>query len=197
MRKSKKVRTIIKAKFPRLIRLFNKFHLREDRRILERIIFPYLTSREEFYKVLFVGCDWYTKVYETYFKKKEYWTIEIDPNKSIYGSKKHITDSLLNIDLYFADNYFDLIICNGVFVIGGIDDRKDAEIAFTKCFRCLCSSGVFVLGWNDIPELRPFPVQECYSLSKFKPYIFPPLSTSHYLTNTPLKHTYDFYIKPD
>lgn len=196
MSKSKRVKAIIKAKFPLIVRLFNKFHLREDRIILEKIIIPYFISYSEFHKVLFVGCDWYTKAYERFFKKKEYWTIDIDLDKSVYGSKKHIIDSLNNIDRYLPDNYFDLIICNGVFEISGIDDREDAEISFTKCFQCLRSGGIFVLGWNDAPRWRPFPVQECQSLRRFKPYIFPPFSTSHYLVNTSYKHTYNFYLKP-
>src|SRR5882724_8239237 len=47
----------------------------DDRRVLEKVILPYFASQSEFLRILFVGCDWYTKPYGKYFKEKEYWTI--------------------------------------------------------------------------------------------------------------------------
>ncbi len=40
-----------------------KFLLTDDRRVLETIIFPYFCQRNEFYKILFVGCEWFTVGY--------------------------------------------------------------------------------------------------------------------------------------
>ncbi len=42
-----------------------------DRYVLEKIIIPYFVEKEEFTKVLFVGCGSYTKHYEKWFKDKE------------------------------------------------------------------------------------------------------------------------------
>jgi hypothetical protein len=44
----------------------------EDRRVLENIIFPYLVSREDFRRVLFVGCDWYTASYVKVFSSRNF-----------------------------------------------------------------------------------------------------------------------------
>ncbi len=167
-----------------------------DRYILEQKIIPFFVNREDFAKVLFVGCGSYTKHYEKLFKQKEYWTIDINPMKKIYGAKKHIVDSMSNLKLHLKEDYLDLIICNGVFG-WGLNDREEVEKAFTGCFDCLRPGGVLIIGWDDVPEKKPFPLESCLSLSKFQPYFFPPLSTSEYknLTDESEKHRYNFYVK--
>ncbi len=114
-----------------------------DRHVLEEIIIPYFIHRKEFYKILFVGCDWFTKPYNGYFKNKEYWTIEIDESRKKYGSPRHIVDSFLNLSNYFDNNYFDVIVYNGVFG-WGINNREDTETSFQQCFQCLRSGGILV-----------------------------------------------------
>ncbi|MGF1958438.1 MAG: class I SAM-dependent methyltransferase [Aulosira sp. DedVER01a] len=168
-----------------------------DRIVMEDIILPYFASRSEFKKILFVGCDWYTKHYQTYFKGKEYWTIEIDKEQSKYGAKNHINDGIQNLGKYVENNYFDLIIFNGVFG-WGVNTKEDTETSFQQCFQYLREEGILVFGWNDIPDAKPFPVlEECGNLQKFDSYFFPPLSTAQYLTpETAMRHTFNFYIKP-
>ncbi|WP_017651398.1 hypothetical protein [Fortiea contorta] len=167
-----------------------------DRLILENTIIPYFISENKLSRVLFVGCGWYTKSYSSLFKNQEYWTIEIDPNKKIYGSKNHIIDGLQNLGKYIENDFFDLIIYNGVFG-WGINSREDTEESFKQCFNCLRQGGILVFGWNDVPEHKPFPVlQECQALKKFAPYFFPPLQTTEYLTPATMSHTFNFYIKP-
>ncbi|SRR5579883_1646447 len=168
-----------------------------DRIVLEDTIFPYLVSCSNLQKVLFVGCDWYTQPYKKIFNNKEYWTIEINERNKKYGSKNHIVDRLQNLSNYVKSDYFDLIIYNGVFGFG-TNTREDTEESFKQCFQALRKGGVLVFGWCDIPPYKPFPViEECENLKKFEPYIFPPLSTSQYLTpNTEWRHTYNFYTKP-
>src|SRR5882762_2282845 len=51
----------------------------DDRRVLEQIILPYFAERSEFSRVLFVGCDWYTRGYARIFRAKTYITLEIEP----------------------------------------------------------------------------------------------------------------------
>lgn len=168
----------------------------EDRRILEERIFPYFVAHREYSKILFVGCAWYTRGYAAIFKNKEYQTLEIDPREGKYGARHHITDSLENLSLYFEEGELDLIVCNGVFG-WGLNEKSSIEKAFPGCFRCLRPGGVFVLGWNDIPERRPFLLEECQGLKLFQPFVFAPLSTAQYLTATSNRHTYNFFVKAE
>lgn len=173
-----------------------------DRYVLEKIIIPYFVEKEEFTKVLFVGCGSYTKHYEKWFKdKQEYWTIDINPLKKIYGAKNHIVDSSSNLNSYFQDNYLDLIICNGVFG-HGLNDKEDVEKAYGGCYQSLRDGGVLIIGWDDLPESKPFDLETCESINRFKSYVFPPKSTSQIstaqmlnLTDPEEKHIYNFYIK--
>jgi SAM-dependent methyltransferase len=167
----------------------------DDRRVLETLIFPYFLQRKEFSKILFVGSAWCTRGYNKIFENKDYWTLDIDPSQSKYGAKKHITDSIENIHLHFNENELDVIICNGVFG-WGLNAEAPVERAFQGCFDCLREGGVFVLGWNDMPKRRPFPLEESQSLKLFNHYVFPPLSTSQFLTANPNRHMYNFYDKP-
>ncbi|BAZ26788.1 hypothetical protein NIES4073_76980 [Kalymmatonema gypsitolerans NIES-4073] len=167
-----------------------------DRRVLEDIIIPYFVKRDEFHKILFVGCDWYTKPYKKYFKNKDYLTIEIEQNKSKYGANNHISDSIEKLSNHVKRDYFDLIFFTGVFG-HGLNSREATEEAINQCFQCLREGGVLVFGWNDTPELAPFPViQECQNLKKFDSYFFAPLSSSQYLVADELRHTFIFYMKP-
>ena len=168
-----------------------------DRCVLEDTIIPDIVNCSEFNKILFVGSDWYTKPYNRYFKNKEYWTIEINPNRKKFGSKRHVVDSLLNLSRHFASSYFDLIVYNGVFG-HGINSREATEISFQQCFQCLRPGGMLVFGWNDVDRHKPFPViEECQSLRQFEPVVFSPLATSQYLVaETSDRHVFNFYQKP-
>jgi SAM-dependent methyltransferase len=168
-----------------------------DRYVLEDTIILYFVERQEFHKILFVGCEWYTKPYNRYFRAKEYWTIEIEPKKKKFGSKRHVVGSFLNLSDRFPADYFDLIIYTGVFG-HGVNSQEDTEISFQQCFHCLRAGGTLVFGWDDQPEWKPFPVtEECQSLKQFEPQVFQPLSTTQYLVpNSPHRHTFNFYVKP-
>jgi SAM-dependent methyltransferase len=166
----------------------------DDRRVLDGIILPYFAGMPEFARVLFVGCDWYTRRYNRVFAAKEYWTIDKEPSRSKYGGPRHLTDVLQNIERHFPPGHFDLVLCNGV--LGwGLDSKDDAEQAFAAAWRVLREGGVFVLGWNDIPKRRPLAPEESASLRGFKPYLLPPFRASRYLTRGGNRHTFDFYCK--
>jgi hypothetical protein len=167
----------------------------EDRRVLEQIIFPYFLQRNDYKDILFVGCHWYTKGYNTRFEeKKNYWTIEPHPSRQRYGAKQHISDTLQNLSNHFGRCALDLILCNGV--IGwGLDAKPDAEQAFRASSCCLREGGILVLGWEDVDERRPFHPDECQSLRQLQPFLFPPLATAKYVTDTPSRVTYNFYMK--
>lgn len=169
--------------------------VKEDRRILEKIVLPYFAENQDFNRILFIGCEYYTWHYKKLFNSKEYWTIEPKRLNSLFGAKRHIRGLMNQIDRYFENGSFDAIVCNGV--IGfGLNALAEIENSLEKCFLCLRDGGVLVIGWNDIRERTPFQLENCQSLQKLKPLIFPPLSSSKYLTNTDNRHTFSFYAKP-
>jgi SAM-dependent methyltransferase len=164
-----------------------------DRRILEDTIIPFYVTRGV-ERVLFVGTDWFTKHYDRYFAASDYWTIEIEPSRRKFGAAQHVTDSLERLDQHFQKSYFDLILCNGVYG-WGLDERASCERAFEQCFHCLREHGVLVLGWNDVPEHHPVPLETVQSLSRLARLRDSPFGTWRYAAQTPLRHTYDFYTK--
>lgn len=165
------------------------------RKILEEQIFPYYKNRPDIKRILFVGCDWYTHHYPKEFhRSQEFFTIDPAPDRRLFGSKRHIVTSLEELDRHFADGFFDLIICNGVFGYG-LNEQRQCELAFEQCYRCLRTNGEFVLGWDDIPEKTPIPLDNINSLKAFRRNISSCLQTWRYLTDTAYKHTFDFYIK--
>jgi len=166
----------------------------DDRRVLEQVIFPYLRERPELSKVLFVGCDWYTRRYNRVFADKEYRTIDKAERQRAYGAARHVTDSLRNLARHFAGGYFDVIVCNGV-VGWGLDREDEARESFSACRECLREQGLLVLGWNDIPRKTPFPVETCVEAAGFRPHVFPPLGTARHLTRTRNRHIFSFYVK--
>ncbi len=173
-----------------------------DRIALEQVILSYFVKEDRFSRILFAGCGSYTKHYEKWFKyKQEYWTIDINPFKKIYGAKKHIIDSYSNVGDYFKENSLDAIICNGVFGFGW-NEKEDVEKGFAGSYNSLRKSGVLVVGWRNSPETLPFPLETCESLAQFQPYVFPPVSASQVsvaqclkLVNKTERHMFNFYVK--
>jgi SAM-dependent methyltransferase len=165
-----------------------------DRRLLRRTILPWFAARTEFARVLFVGCAWYTRGYEAFFRGKQYWTMDSDPCKRRWGARRHVCASLTRIREHFRPGALDLIVCNGVFG-WGLDAKPDVEEAFSGCRDCLRDGGVLVLGWNDIPARRPFPLEQCAGLRLLRPYVFEPVRSARLETGTRNRHVYDFYVK--
>ena len=94
----------------------------------------------------------------------------------------------------FKPDSLDFIVCNGV--IGwGLDDRAGIEKMLESCWICLREKGVLMIGWNDVPEHSPVPLSDLDALKKFQPYVFPELGKSELLTDSDLRHTYNFYVK--
>lgn len=191
------VRDLLRRRAPYLIRYISTFHLTDDRILLETVILPYLRDDPAVKRVLFVGCEWYTKPCESKFRAKEYWTIDIDPNKRRFGARRHMVDALRNLERHRPADYFDAVICNGVFMKTAIETRDDAEASFRACWRCLRPGGWFVLGWNDVDELRPYPPSESPTLAAFTRTSFPPLGASEHRTDTSYGHTYTFFRKSE
>ena len=190
------VRDFVRFNAPLAARRISTFHLSEDRVVLETKILTQLRDDRAIQRILFVGCDWYTKAYESIFSNKDYWTIEIDPRKRHFGARRHIVDALCNLGDYCPANYFDAIVCNGVFMRTAIETFEEAEASFTACRRCLRPNGWFVLGWNNTDELRPYPPSESPTLATFQRAPFPGLGVAEYTTETSYRHVFSFFRMP-
>ncbi len=171
-----------------------------DRRVLEQIIFPVYVADPAVKRVLFVGCDNYTAHYEReFFATCEYWTIEPNPKMRRYGAKlRHVIAPLEKLAKYFSERYFDLIICNGVYG-WGLNTAEQCEAAFAQCHTCLNTGGHLLIGWNDVPthtDRVSVLLPNVASLARFDKYRFPALGTWQYVTDTPYRHTYEFYRRP-
>jgi len=167
----------------------------EDRRVLEQVVFPHYRARTEFHSVLFVGCQWYTRHYQTaFFPQHDYWTLEPSERARKYGSRQHVVAPLERLDQFFPEGYFDLIVCNGVYGFG-LDSLEQCESAFGACHSRLRAGGHFVFGWTDVPARTPVPLEQIASLTRFQRYEFPALGTWRYVTQTPYRHIYDFYYR--
>jgi hypothetical protein len=166
----------------------------EDRRILEDTILPAIARSDEYRRVLFIGCDWYTRGYVRLFTGRDYWTLEIDPAKRKYGAKQHILDSAENIAQYFEPDSLDAILCNGV--IGwGLNSRDGIERMLEGCWNCLRTGGLLLIGWNDVSDHKPLALSDLKALQRFQPLVFPELGAAVLRTDTDLRHTYNFYVK--
>jgi SAM-dependent methyltransferase len=162
---------------------------------LEETIIPFFAGRAECQRILFVGCSLATLWYNKAFREKLYWTIDAAPQKARFGSGRHIVDRLKNLAKHFEGGYFDVIFMNGV--IGwGLNDPKEADVSIHACYHCLKPEGKLVIGWNDIPERRPFLIDDLPALKQFKRWSFPPFQTWRFLIQDPTPYYFDFYGKP-
>jgi SAM-dependent methyltransferase len=166
-----------------------------DRLVLERRIFPYFAADTAIRDVLFVGCDTYTAHYERdFFSNTNYTTIEPDPERARYGASNHVVAPLEDLARHFRPDSFDVIICNGVYG-WGLDSTEQLEAAFSQCHRCLRHNGLLLFGWDDLERRKPVPLEGIKSLTRFRKYSFPEFASWRYVTDTPFRHTYDFYRK--
>ena len=128
-----------------------------DRRLLEETVLPGYAADASLGRLLFVGCDWYTREYVELFapRRERYRTVDIDPAKARFGAPGHVIAPMQEIDRHFAPGSIDVIVANGVYGFG-IDDRAGLGAAFAAARAVLRPGGTLVLGWNDVPALAPF-----------------------------------------
>jgi hypothetical protein len=167
----------------------------EDRRVLERVVFPYYAESPKVTKILFVGCQWYTKHYQhSFFPQQVFWTMDPDEGSRRFASHRHVVAPLEHLDEFFTEDYFDLILCNGVYGYG-LDAPQQCEAAFAHCHSRLRPEGHLVLGWNDVAVETRARLEDIASLRRFRKFTFPAFGSWRYLTDTSYRHTYDFYLK--
>jgi SAM-dependent methyltransferase len=101
-------------------------------------------------KVLFIGVQNYTKHYSRWFNNDfcEYWTMDILPEVAQFGSKnKHVVGDVLEVDHHFPQNYFDIVIFNGVLGYG-VDRPQCQNKALKAIHNIIKGEGILLLGWN-------------------------------------------------
>ena len=125
----------------------------KDRFFLEEDIFPWINAEPGLDEVLFIGTSHYTKHYIKLIKKRLH-TIDIDPLKSRFGSKNnHVIGSALNLSDYYENDFFDIIVCNGV-VGHGVDDIKTFNELVKSLAYCLKNNGVLILGLHLFGKIK-------------------------------------------
>lgn len=122
----------------------------EGRYISERKIFPRIVGK----KVLLVGVAHYTADYPKRLGKNEVWSIDIDPEVSKFGAKRHITGSISEANKFYSENFFDVVLLLGVFGYG-LNDNNEAEKAMKACHSILKKNGALVIQWSDILGKNP------------------------------------------
>ena len=165
----------------------------EDRSVLEQIIIPFVLSRFEPATVLDVGREPYEAFYNEFFEGRELWTLDRNPDRRPFGAANHIVDDAASLTDHFPPDYFDFVLFNGVFG-WGLNERDSIESAFAAVHTILSPRGIFVLGWNDTPDLVPVPLDHVQPLKDFTPYYFEPLGSTSFMCAT-FRHTYNFFIK--
>lgn len=166
----------------------------EDRQVLEGIIFPYLLSEYNPRKILDIGREDYQEFYNQFFAGRELWTIDLDPQRAEFGAENHIIDSAANLQKHFDNDYFDLVVMNGV-VGWGLNKNEEIQKTFAAIYHILRPGGIFVFGFNDLEDLLPVPLERIKFLQKMKPVFLEPLKTDSFCCKGEGRHTYNFYTK--
>jgi SAM-dependent methyltransferase len=166
----------------------------KPRRCLEYAIFPHFYASDEFKNMLFIGVSTCTEHYDDYFRKKTFHTIDIDPERAKYGSKKrHIIDSAERVAKYFPENSLDAVIMNGVYG-WGLDDEGTLVKTIEGIKKILRPGGVFVFGWDKVPKYDPIDIEKKDFFVGFEPYrIF---GKTRIELDTKHRHIYIFFRKP-
>ena len=167
---------------------------RPDRKLLEQVIFPELLRTTDYQRILFVGCAWYTLHYPNLFRSRDFITMEISPDEAQYGATKHIIDSCENIAQHFEPNSLDLVVFNGVYGCG-LNELPAIEQTLMAIYQSLRLNGLFIFGWNDLPDMAPFRIEQLTGLNAFEPFAFPPLNKTIHESNSKNRHRFHFYRK--
>lgn len=170
------------------------FYPSEDRSILECLIIPYYQLSKEHQRIVFVGNDWYTQGYARMFQRKWLMTLDPNPDRALYGAANNAVDFASNLERYVEPGSIDAIFLNGI--IGwGLNELAAAEATFAAFDRCMRPGAHLLIGWNDLPEHKPFALGDIKTLKPFKPRVFEPLGVDEYMVPNEWRHTYSFFAK--
>ncbi len=167
---------------------------RADRKLLEQVVFPELLRTPDYRRILFVGCAWYTLHYPSIFRDRDFITMEISPEEAQYGGATHIIDSCENIAQHFQPNSLDVVVFNGVYGCG-LNELNAINHTLQAIYHSLCPNGLFIFGWNDLPAMAPYRIDELAGLNAFEPYAFPPIKKAIHESDSKNRHRFHFYRK--
>jgi len=148
---------VIVYKKLRNVYLMQKMRHYPDRIYMERELIPAIARSRG--KILFVGCQYFTKHYPALFEMDggECWTIDIDPSVARWGAPgRHVIGSFQDARNHWPVASFDCIVISGVFGYG-INSKEDQNEALRVCSFLLKSGGWLILGWNKdkVNEVKP------------------------------------------
>lgn len=91
------VRDTCGARASGLVRHVRKFHLTDESKLLEAVDLTQLHQDPAAKRILFVGCERWTKPYEPWFRYKEYWSARIGSGQASLRERRHVIDALKNL----------------------------------------------------------------------------------------------------
>lgn len=129
-------------------RLDNKYFKNQPDRIwLDQKLYPKLSALKQG-RILFVGCAFYTwESLKLFNKGVDLVTVDIDENNVIWGGKKHLVASILDIDKHVEPHSFDIVLLNGIFG-HGVDTPEMQEQTYKALHNILKPDGLLQIGWN-------------------------------------------------
>lgn len=170
------------------------FYPSEDRTLLECVIIPYFQLSTAHQRIVFVGNDWYTQGYVRMFSRKWYMTIDPKAENACYGNaaNNHV-DIAENLGRYVEPGSIDAIFLNGI--IGwGLNDMASAERTFATFATCMRPGADLMIGWNDLPEHKPFALDDVATLRQnFSRAVFEPLASAEHTVQNEWRHTFSFF----
>ena len=164
-----------------------------DRDILRLLIFPNiidLLSSKSHPKMLWIGCARYTRLYYSVLESRGgvCWTLDIDPHAKRWGRKgHHIVGDLRSLATLLPEQYFDAVLCNGVFGYG-IDTREAQISACQAMAQAMLPGNWMILGWNT--DKVADPLENGVVTPWFAPAKLPRLGARQFVKGC--THVYDF-----
>ncbi len=159
----------------------------EVRYIIEKKIFPKIKHK----RVLLVGVEYYTENYPNLLKTSDLCTLDINPSVAKFGAKNHIVGDVSEVDKFFPEESFDVVLLLGIFGYG-LNDMKGAEKTLENCSKILKKNGLLILNWSDIVGKNPIKPRSLKNFSLFSPISFNGYSSAY---RTRQNHIFEFLIK--
>ena len=167
-----------------------------DRAMLEDVLLPALAADPAVRRLLFVGCETYTRTYAALFGPApgRFRTIDIDPAQAAHGTPDHIVAPIQAVASHVPPASLDAVVLNGVYG-WGVDERPALAEALAAVATVLRPGGLLLLGWNDVAVLGPFDPEPVAIEAGFARDPANPLGAWRTATDTPTRHTFDVYVR--
>lgn len=162
-----------------------------DRKLMAEAYIPALAA--EGGQILWVGSRAYTAEDYPVLEAQGgvVWTTDIDPGAARWGVQgRHRTGDICEADVFFSDQTFDAIVCNGVLGFG-VDAPDQQRRALQALSRILKPGGRLLLGWNVDKIADPIAASLTEPWFAHKPFAGQPARVA--VTGT--THVYDAFVR--